>query len=353
MWQKFKKIAIKIPFWSLIIYFVLSTLVIILDKTAHNLSFLNQFESEEIKTLIGWTKDLRIIYHNIKAAFYVFYILDIFLFIYKIILKNDSIKIMIINTFENTKVNILTKYIYENKEFYKDLSNEVNILKNNYLNYTGIVKKIDEYAERFMEKKDEKYYAFAGILHTPFVFRLGYKIGDQTYFKLFHKKRDEKIFKLLKDNSTYVGNYPQLEVEKELAESNELIVSISTTFEITKEQLRKFDIDKNNYIKFKTTEMGFDVIESEEQIDYYKKIIFDSIRKICREKNIKTIHLCISSSVAFTFALGQGFSKNYDPNVIIYNYENQEYAWGLKLFEKSEDSIIIPRNAIKEEVKNN
>ena len=55
----------------------------------------------------------------------------------------------------------------------------------------------------------------------------------------------------------------------------------------------------------------------------------------------------ISSSVAFTFALGQGFSKNYDPEVIIYNYEKQEYAWGLKLFERSENSIIIPQKSLK------
>ena len=98
--------------------------------------------------------------------------------------------------------------------------------------------------------------------------------------------------------------------------------------------------------------MGYDVIESEEQINHYKKIIFDSIREICREKNIKTIHLCMSTSVAFTFALGQGFSKNYDPDVIIYNYEKQEYVWGLKLFEKSEDSIINLKNTLDEQIRN-
>ena len=38
---------------------------------------------------------------------------------------------------------------------------------------------------------------------------------------------------------------------------------------------------------------------------------------------------------------------NYDPEVIIYNYEKQEYAWGLKLFERSENSIIIPQKSLK------
>ena len=154
---------------------------------------------------------------------------------------------------------------------------------------------------------------------------------------------------MLKDKNIYIGNYPKIKVEKELKESNELIISIATTFEITKEQLKQFDIDKNNYIKFETTNKGFDVIESEEQVNQYKKYIFDEIRAVYREKKIKIIHLCISSSVAFTFALGQGFSKNYDPEVIIYNYEKQEYAWGLKLFEKSENSIIIPQKCLKQQ----
>lgn len=60
----------------------------------------------------------------------------------------------------------------------------------------------------------------------------------------------------------------------------------------------------------------------------------------------------MSTSVAFTFALGQGFSKNYDPDVIIYNYEKQEYVWGLKLFEKSEDSIINLKNTLDEQIRN-
>lgn len=48
MLNKFKKIVVKIPLWSLIIYFILSTLIIILDKTAYNLSFFNQFEAEKL-----------------------------------------------------------------------------------------------------------------------------------------------------------------------------------------------------------------------------------------------------------------------------------------------------------------
>lgn len=331
---------------------------IILCLLAHIFNFINMnintdlFSSDEFNKYFKLLKDFCWLEEKAKPLFILIFLTSILILGLKKYFKNDTIRILFVNTFKNNNSKIKTRYIHEDI-YSKDISNEIEVLSNDYKKYNTIVKMIDDISREFMEVKGYNSFAYGGIMHTPLILRLGYQLGDETYFKLLHKKRDGHYFNLLKDNKTYIGNYPQLKVEKELTESNELIVGISTTFDITKEQLRKFDIEKNNYIKFKTTAMGFDVIESEEQINHYKKIIFDSIRKICREKNIKTIHLCISSSVAFTFALGQGFSKNYDPNIIIYNYENQEYAWGLKLFEKSEDSIIIPQNALEEEVKSN
>ena len=223
--------------------------------------------------------------------------------------------------------------------------------------YKGIVKEEEKIYPAYINLKNSKYIEidnlyYAGLIcidyyreQTDLILKTLIETNINMNISIFYEKQDS--YKTIKDLTYHIGN-----VGVELKESNELIVSIGTTFKITKEQLKKFDVDKNNYIKCETTDMGYDVIESEEQINHYKKIIFDSIREICREKNIKTIHLCMSTSVAFTFALGQGFSKNYDPDVIIYNYEKQEYVWGLKLFEKSEDSIINLKNTLDEQIRN-
>ena len=348
MEEKIKKIVIKIPNSILISIFIILSIIIIMNGSVDFLSNFDKFQSEHIVNIIAIIKDFNIVYNH-KFIFYLVYVLVIVVCLFKKYIKNDSIKIMIVNTFENTKININTRYAYENKDFYIDLSENIKIIGKNYLNYLGIVKKIDTCVEEFMQKKDEKYYAFAGILHTPFILRLGYKVGDQTYFKLFHKKRYEDKFKLLSDKDEYIGNYPKLNIEKQLKESNILIVSIATTFPITRQQLKEFNIEDNNYLKFETEKLGFDIVLSEKQVNDYKKEIFDNIRKLCREKEIKLIHLCISSSVAFTFALGQGFSEKYDPKVIIYNYENQNYSWGLNLFESSENNIICLKE--KENIK--
>ena len=73
MMQKLKKILIKIPFKVLIIYFILSSAVIILDKMSYDFSFLNNFESEWVVNLIAGIKDLRIFYYNIKWIFYLLF----------------------------------------------------------------------------------------------------------------------------------------------------------------------------------------------------------------------------------------------------------------------------------------
>lgn len=350
MWQKFKKILVSIPLKYPLGIAILCMVVIVINELGICIQYVDIFNSDFITDILNKIKDLQIIYVKIKPIFYIVFTIDIILIIFKLKLKKQGINILIVNGLGKNKSNLVTNYLYEEK-IEHDISDVISKLNGYYKGYVEVVKDIDYYAKSFMNSKKSNNYAFAGILQTPFILRLGYVIGDETYFKLFHKKRDEDTFKLLKDTKTYIGSYPRMEIEKELKESNELIVSISTTFEITKEQLKQFDIDKNNYIKFKTTTMGFDVIESEEQVNHYKKIIFDEIRAIYKEKNIKIIHLCISSSVALTFALGQGFSRNYDPEVIIYNYEKQEYVWGLKLFEKSEDSIIIPQNTVEKQVK--
>lgn len=351
MWQRFKKIVVNIRMKYLLGIAVLGILVIAMEKLNISIQDIDVFNSDFITDIFNKIKDVQIIYGKIKPIFYIIFIIDIILIAFKVMLKKQGINILVVNGLGKNNSSIMTNYLYEETSEY-DISDVINKLNGYYEGYSGIVKDIDYYAKSFMNLKNANNYAFAGILQTPFVLRLGYIVGDETYFKLFHKRRDEDTFKLLKNKKNYIGNYPKIEIEKELNESNELIVSIATTFEITKEKLKKFNIENNNYIKFETATKGYDVIESEEQVNYYKKIIFDEIREIYREKDIKTIHLCISSSVAFTFALGQGFSKNYDSEVIIYNYEKQEYAWGLKLFEKSEDSIIIPQNTLKEQVKN-
>ena len=51
-----------------------------------------------------------------------------------------------------------------------------------------------------------------------------------------------------------------------------------------------------------------------------------------------------TSFVVYTFALGQGFFQQYDPNVIIYNFDRQQYTWGLKIFFIYNGATIVSKS---------
>lgn len=336
---KLNRFILKMSMKILISWLILFFAVIYFCETNIHVNEDLTFYSDLINEPLNILKDFIFLYSKFKLIIILLFFIDVYCIYIKKTFK-DNITILFLNTFNNVNSTISTTYINTNI-VQKDLSDEMNLLGNEYEKYSKIIDKIDKIANNFMEYNKEGPHAFAGIMHTPFIVRLGYKIGDETYFKLFHKQRKDDKFVLLKDKDEYIGNFPKLNITKKIVEgNNELIVSIATTFDIKEEELIKFDVHNKNYIKFETSEKGYEVIISEKQINEYKKKIFDQIRKICKEKNIKKIHLFISSSVAFTFSLAQWFSKNYDPQIIVYNYEGREYAWGVDLFADSSKSIV-------------
>ena len=66
------------------------------------------------------------------------------------------------------------------------------------------------------------------------------------------------------------------------------------------------------------------------------------VREIVKRYDIRCIHMVISSSVAFTFFLGAGFSSQHDPDIIVYHYDNGKYIWGIDMKRNGSDAVIIP-----------
>jgi hypothetical protein len=224
-----------------------------------------------------------------------------------------------------------------------DLIEDVKNVGENYdiLKYT--IKKQDDLIKGFKDKinNDDKY-SYMGISHTPLILRAGYHIGDETKFVMLHKKRNLDYYEELSDSESYTP----IKIEQKNIKENrkELIVAISTTFPIQDNQLFILQPEKKSIIKFKADELGFDVITSRKQAEEYISFILKEIRQVVRDEEIVKIHMVISSSVAFTFALGQGLSNHYDSEVIIYHFDinnPKKYPWGISLFEDSMNCIVV------------
>ncbi|OUQ49492.1 hypothetical protein B5E62_10710 [Lachnoclostridium sp. An118] len=193
-------------------------------------------------------------------------------------------------------------------------------------------------------QKSQKRIAYYGIAYTPFVFRLGYKIGDQNNVILLHKKRDNsKIFEEWNEENTGIHiNYVE---EHNLVDSREIIVAISTSLNIQDHHFNILHPENKHILKFVTNYMGFDSIVSYKDAEQLRTIILSTIRNIVIKYNIKRIHMVISSSVAFTFFLAQGFSQQHDPEIVVYHYEQGTYTWGINMNQISERAYIKTKGA--------
>lgn len=224
-----------------------------------------------------------------------------------------------------------------------DLIDEMEKAKENLSSLSYVIGTQDSFVKKFKDKiNNTDNFGYMGIAHTPLILRAGYQIGDETKFILFHKLRNSDYFDKLSESRIYTP----LSIEKQDIKEDykELIVAISTTFQIQDYQLYILEPEDKSIIKFKTEEMGFDVIISQLQIEEYVSKILREIRQIVSERGITKIHLVISSSVAFTFALGQAISNHYDPQIVIYHfdYNNEKfYPWGIDLFKDCAECVVI------------
>ena len=222
-----------------------------------------------------------------------------------------------------------------------NLSEDMKAIREyNDINY--VVNKQDSYIKNFEDNLISGITCgYMGLAHTPLILRAGYKLGDGSKIKIFHKKRDSEYYAELSDEENNISiGIDRKEIKKK---SDELILGIASTFDISNEDLEILQYKNKNLMIFKTESLGFDVITSKKQVENYVRYIMKVVRDFIKENNINKVHMVIASSVAFTFALGQAISENHDPEIIIYHYDRKhpkKYPWGIQLSKDSRECII-------------
>lgn len=360
--KKIKNIIDKINIICLAIFTLIISLA--LSKKTEKIityTFFSKEAKENLLKLVDYANIIKELV-PIKCLLYLLFVVIIliwmlkvyFYFIYKEPVGNKKKIIHIMaHSSKNKSQFKLNKSLLEEHEIdinEIDLVDEMNNINNNYKKINYIVSVQDSNIENFKNKiNDNDRYGYMGIAHTPLIVRAGYKIGDETRFVLFHKKRNIDVDYY--DELDYSEEYKKIKIEKIKVnkDSRELIVAISTTFQIKDEDLGVFAPDKKSVLKFCIENLEnseFDVIKSYKQVNEYITTILKEIRRIKQENNITKVHMVISSSVAFTFALGQALSSNYDPEIIVYHYDSNSpdgicYPWGISIFKNCEDCVVI------------
>ena len=207
-----------------------------------------------------------------------------------------------------------------------DISDAIN---NQSLNYA--ITKFDKECEAAIKNRNNSPAGFYGIAHTPFIFRLGYRFGNQSNYKLYHKARsNDSVFKEWTDQKGSFKITEKREINADIV-SDELIVAVSTTFEIKESQIVDLNPDNKHIIMLYGNNLNFDAITSYVDAQNARETIMDEVRNLVKKYDIQRIHMAIASSAAFTFFLGMAYSKQHDPECIVYHYEMPHYPWGLSI----------------------
>lgn len=215
------------------------------------------------------------------------------------------------------------------------------------LNVTEAVAKADSFIANIQKHRGNAELGIYGIMHTPLLFRIGYDLGDQNNVDLYHKKRtNDSSFEEWKQCT---ARYKIKTEEKNKGiKSDEMIVAVSTSLEITRSEISCLSPESKHILSFTGSVLDFDAIMNYPDAAAIRDIIMREIREKSKKYDIRKIHMVISSSVAFTIFLGMSYSKQHDPECIVYHYVQPGYPWGISICSPAEDCFV--RNESQAEV---
>ncbi|WP_256942575.1 SAVED domain-containing protein [Bacillus sp. OV166] len=150
---------------------------------------------------------------------------------------------------------------------------------------------------------------------------------DSNYMKL--NKSKKRIFPSKRSNE-------ELKLKKPLAAINqidtasEVVLGVSITMEVKPNDVQQFNAP---FVELSIDTPRQNAIMYEDQLQEYKKVIFDSLITLSGKSNIKKIHLLLSCQSSLVFELGKIITTDtYMKEIINYNYvtnSNPCYNWGI------------------------
>ena len=187
---------------------------------------------------------------------------------------------------------------------------------------------------------------YTGIAHTPFIFLAGYTVSDRiAKVTALHKSVNSEFFKEL-DNGAQIKQNKTPNVKPEFFDlfsqggkekQDQLLVTVETSFEIKNQDIECFKSKTNRVLRFSFKSPALlerDSIDTVLLQSQWCLFFWENLRQYCKDLQISTVHLVISSSSDLTFLLGQGYKSTYDPEIIVYHYcrsATPPYPWGLRI----------------------
>ncbi|SHH76963.1 hypothetical protein SAMN02745135_02041 [Caloranaerobacter azorensis DSM 13643] len=215
-------------------------------------------------------------------------------------------------------------------ESYKEFADDGTISKLNLEKLVQKQKKTIRNAKKIMKNKNSLIYI--GFPHVPLGFLDGVNFTDiddpilYEYQGMDSECLGKGFFELKRiynSSLNLVDNIDQTEII-----NNEVALKIEQSFRINDNEIRKV-VNVSSIISFGPQNIGRWKITNYAQIDIYQKE-FDKVITQLKNKGVDRIHLFAITPVSLSFSLGR-MVKHYHPEIIVYNYNNGKFDWGINL----------------------
>lgn len=191
--------------------------------------------------------------------------------------------------------------------------------------------------------KNNKSLVYLGFPHIPFALLDGVNFSGTDNVILYEYKgaltnsSNKDFFEL---ENTYNSDIEILNnYEHHTLKSNEeIILKIEQSFDINDNKLKELvgDID---LIYLRNKDVKRWGISSYAEVDKFSKEFY-KVLQWASKNDVKKIHLFMTTPVSLTFSFGKVI-EHYHPNIIIYNYHNNEYDWCLDIKNRKVNVINI------------
>jgi len=185
-------------------------------------------------------------------------------------------------------------------------------------------------AKRLMKNKNSLIYI--GFPHVPLGFLDGVNFSDIDSPILYEYQGMSteclgKGFFELKHIYNSTLNL-KCDLDKFTKLDNEVALKIEQSFHINNDDINKV-VKVGNILTFGTNDVGRWRITNYAQIEIYKREFLNILEDL-KDRGVVKIYLFAATPVSLSFSLGSVI-EHYHPEVIVYNYNNGTFDWGINL----------------------
>lgn len=200
-----------------------------------------------------------------------------------------------------------------------------------------IINKISVECNKFKERSKEFDIGFTGTAPIPYTILAGTYLIDCNIKKYFEWNREEDCFKLLLNKNKKYDSLTVKEPDSKNSDSISVIVAVSTTRRVQKNQLK--DFGNQDVIEIYLDDCKDNNIQYVKQLQEYKKVILDELEKLGTDyPNLKQINLVASIPSCLSVEIGRMVAQNNNrvKKIVSYHFESQGeklYPFGIVITE--------------------